>query len=66
MGQLNDARIKIEKIIEAKKLDPIKTKGQIGLKAGLMLAFVNAGTPDDSAKLEKLKLAVKEVLNETI
>ncbi len=66
MGKLYDARLKIEQIIDARKLDPVKTKGEIGLKAGLMLAFVNAGTPDDDTKLARLKGAVKEVLGENI
>lgn len=66
MGQLFDAKQKIEKIIDAKKLDPVKTKGQIGLKAGLMLAFINPDTPDDVAKLEKLRAAAREVLNEAV
>lgn len=63
MGQLNDLKQKIESVIDAKGLDVVKTKGQIGLKAGFMLAFINAGTPDDAAKLDKLKAAAKEVLN---
>ena len=63
MGQLFDLKQKIEGIIESKNLDAVKTKGQIGLKAGLMLAFINAGTPDDKDKLEKVRAAAKEVLN---
>ncbi len=66
MGKLYDARLAIEKIIDAKKLDAVKTKGEIGLKAGLMLAFINQSTPDDDAKLQKLKAAAKEVLHESI
>lgn len=62
MGNLYDARLKIEKVINEKKLDAVKTKGQIGLKAGLMIALINQNTPDDNDKLQKLAVAVKEVL----
>lgn len=63
MGQLYDLKQKIESLIEAKSLDAVKVKGQIGLKAGFMLAFISPSTPDDNAKAEKLKAAAKEVLN---
>lgn len=63
MGQLYDIKQKIESIIDAKNLDAVKTKGQIGLKAGFMLAFISPSTPDDNAKLDKLKVAAREVLN---
>ena len=66
MGKLYDARIKIERIIEEKKLDPFLTKGKVGLKAGLVITALSQDTPDDDVKLEKLKAAVKEVINETI
>lgn len=65
MGQLYDLKMKIEEKIKADGLDAMDVKGKIGLKSGKMLAFINAGTPDDPAVLAKLKLAAKEVLNIT-
>jgi len=62
MGALNDVKMKIDKIIVDKHLDPVSIRGTIGLKAGFMLAFVKPETPDDPAKLEKLKQAVLLVL----
>lgn len=66
MGKLYDARIKIERIIEEKNLDPFMTKGKIGLKSALVVTALSPDTPDDDVKLGKLREAVKEVLNETI
>ena len=66
MGTLYDARVKIERVIESKRLDPFQTKGAIGLKAGILVGFLRPDTPDDTTILEKLKTAVKEILNEDI
>jgi hypothetical protein len=60
VGALFEAKLKIEQFIAAKQLDPKLTMGKIGLKAGFMLAFVKADTPDDAEKLKKLELATKE------
>lgn len=62
MGKLFDLKQKAEKIIAEKKLDPIKYSGQIGLKAGFMLPFVKDSTPDDPAKIDALRKAIKTVL----
>jgi hypothetical protein len=66
MGSLYDARLKIEKIIDSKKLDNFKTKGAIGLRSGVLIGFLKPGTPDDNAKLQKLREATQEVLGESI
>lgn len=66
MGELYEAKLKIEKIIEDKRLDPIKTKGEIGLRVGIMLGFINTNTPDNDFKLKLLKNAVQEILGESI
>jgi hypothetical protein len=63
MGQLYDAKVKLEKIIEQKKLDGAETKGKLSLKSGILFALVRPDTPDDAAKLEKLRAAVRQVLN---
>lgn len=66
MGQLFDARQKLDAIIAQKNLDPVNTRGAIGMKAGFLLSMVNASTPDDPAKLDRLRQAVKDVLNMTL
>jgi hypothetical protein len=66
MGRLYDARMSIQKIIDDKGLDQAKTCGSIGLKAGMLLAMVKPDTPDDEAKLSRLKSAASEVLGASI
>ncbi|GEJ56513.1 hypothetical protein [Anaeromyxobacter diazotrophicus] len=63
MGQLYDAKLKVEQIIREKNLKESEIKGALSLKSGLLLALVNPATPDDAGKLEKLAAAVKAVLN---
>ena len=63
MSQLYDMKVKIEAKITADKLDANEVKGKIGLKAGKLLAFITATTPDDPATISKMKQAAKEVLN---
>lgn len=62
MGALYDARVKIEATIKEKKLSESQVKGAIGLKSGVLLALIRPDTPDDAAKLERLKAAAREVL----
>ena len=62
MGQLYDAKLKVERIIREKNLKESEIKGALSLKSGLLLALVTQNTPDDAAKLEKLVAAVKAVL----
>ncbi len=62
MGQLYDAKLKVEQLIREKNLKESEIKGALSLKSGLLLALVNPSTPDDAAKLEKLAAAVKAVL----
>lgn len=62
MGKLYDTKVAIQKVIDQRGLDSPKVCGSICLKAGLLLALVKPETPDDPAKLEKLKSAGKDVL----
>ena len=62
MGALFDARQKIESAIQQKGLDAAQIKGAIGLKTGVLLNLLSANTPDDPAKLAKLKQAAADVL----
>jgi hypothetical protein len=62
MGQLYDAKVKVEQVIEQKKLDAVQIKGKLSLKSGLLFAIIRPNTPDDPVKLEKLRAAVRELL----
>ena len=62
MGQLYDAKVKLEQLIAERKLVASEVKGAISLKAGVILALVGPSTPDDPVKLEKLKAAVRAIL----
>ncbi|OGS02746.1 MAG: hypothetical protein A2339_00355 [Elusimicrobia bacterium RIFOXYB12_FULL_50_12] len=62
MGQLYEIALKVNKAIEDSKLDKFQTRGKISLKTGFMLGLINANTPDDNDKIEKVKAAVKEIL----
>ena len=63
MSQLYDMKLLIEQKIKDGKFDAAEVKGKIGLRSGTVLAFISATTPDDPAKVAKLKNAAKEVLN---
>jgi len=58
-----EIKLRIEDKIKTDGLDANEIKGKIGLRAGKLLAFITAGTPDDPATIMKLKEAAKEVLN---
>jgi hypothetical protein len=66
MGQLYDAKLKVEQIIREKKLNESETKGALSLKSGLLLALIRQDTPDDSVKLEKLRAAARALFKTEI
>jgi hypothetical protein len=66
MGQLYDAKVKLEQIIREKNLNEAETKGALSLKSGLLLALVRQDTPDDPVKLEKLRAAARAMLKSEI
>jgi predicted regulator of Ras-like GTPase activity (Roadblock/LC7/MglB family) len=57
---------RIEAAIGRKKLDPFATRGEIAMKAGFGLGFIDADTPDDAEKLSKLRSAASAVLGEAV
>lgn len=61
MGQLFEISNKINEIISQKKLDKLTTRGKIGIKSGVLMAF-NENTPDDPEKINKIKDAAREIL----
>jgi len=63
VSQLYEMKLRIEEKIKADGLDSNEVKGKIGLRAGKLLAFITASTPDDPGTVTKLKQAAKEVLN---
>lgn len=63
MGQLYDAKVKAESIIAQKRLDGAETKGKLSLRSGVLFALIRPDTPDDPAKLEKLRAAARQILN---
>jgi hypothetical protein len=62
MSQLHEIVMRIDGIIADKGLPAYKTKGEIALRAGFILSWVNASTPDDPVKIQKLKAAAAEIL----
>jgi hypothetical protein len=65
MGKLLELNHKIDQLIEQKGLDKKLTRGKIGLKSGVLLAF-NENTPDDPEKIKRIQAAVKEILGQGI
>jgi hypothetical protein len=60
MGQLFELSKKIDEIISQRGMDRLLTRGKIGLKSGVLMAF-NEKTPDDDEKIRKIKEAAKEI-----
>ena len=65
-GQRLAAVQRIDAAIRKRRLDPFKVRGEIAIKAGFGLGFIDAETPDDPEKLRKLKAAAGAVLGEPI
>lgn len=66
MGQLYETIERIEQVIAQRHLEAFKTRGLIALKAGFSLALVDRATPDDVAKLDRLRQAASQVLGEPL
>jgi hypothetical protein len=64
VGELYDAVQRVDEEIARQGLDPVKTRGEIAINAGFLLALVTPDDPDDAARIEKLREACKEVLGE--
>ena len=65
MSSLYDTVRRLDEYLkQSGKSDKERTqiKGQISIKAGVMLVGVNENTPDDPAKLASLKAAIRAVL----
>lgn len=66
MGQLYDMVQQVDQLIQRKGLPFAKTKGLVVIRAGFSLVLIEPSTPDDPAKAERLRTAVKDVLGENL
>lgn len=66
MSQTYEAKVKLERIIQERRLNEAEVKGKLSLKAGMLLAFIRPDTQDDPVKLERLRAAAREVLKAEI
>lgn len=62
MSVLYDMKTKIDKAITDKKLDAAAMRGKIALQAGFLLSLISPNTPDDAAKIDKLRKAAESVM----
>ncbi len=65
-AKLYEAVQRIDALIQRRGLDAFKVRGEIALKAGFGLGFIDADTPDDAEKLTKLRSAAAAVLGEPL
>ena len=66
MGRLFEGIVEIDRVIAARGLDAVRTKGRIGMKAGIFLDMIFPDTPDDPDKIERLREAAEDVLGTSI
>jgi len=62
MSVLYDLKAKIEKAIVDKKLDAGVVRGKIALQAGFLVSLITPTSPDDPAKIDKLRKAAESVI----
>jgi hypothetical protein len=66
MGQLYEMVQRVDQLIQRKGLPLAKTKGLVVIKAGFSLVLIEPTTPDDPAKADKLRAAVKDIIGEEL
>jgi hypothetical protein len=62
VGVLYDYRERIQDHVEKNGLDLYKTRGELALKCGFLLALVTPNDPDDPEKIAALRQAAYEIL----
>jgi hypothetical protein len=62
MSQTYQAKLKVEQVIQERRLNEAEVKGKLSLRSGMLLAFIKPDSPDDPVKLEKLRTAARELL----
>lgn len=65
-NRLWEAVQRINALIERSGEEPFKLRGKIALKAGFSLDLIDADTPDDPGRLQKLKAAASAVLGQPV
>jgi predicted regulator of Ras-like GTPase activity (Roadblock/LC7/MglB family) len=65
-GQLFRLVRRIDEIIARRRLDGFKIRGQIAIQAGFGLGFIDANTPDDPTRADRLRAAATAVLGEPL
>ncbi|MBI5066610.1 MAG: hypothetical protein HZB56_00100 [Deltaproteobacteria bacterium] len=65
-GRLWETVQRVNALIERSGEEPFKLRGKIALKAGFSLDLIDADTPDDPARLQKLRAAASAVLGQPV
>jgi predicted regulator of Ras-like GTPase activity (Roadblock/LC7/MglB family) len=65
-GRLWETVQRINALIERSGEEPFKLRGKIALKAGFSLDLIDADTPDDPSRLQKLRAAASAVLGQPV
>ncbi len=65
-GRLYRAVQRIDSLIQRSGRDRFRTRGEIALRAGFGMGFIDADTPDDPAMIAALEAAAHAVLGEPI
>jgi hypothetical protein len=62
MSQTYQAKLKVEQVIQERRLNEAEVKGKLSLRSGMLLAFIRPDSPDDPVKLDKLRAAARDLL----
>jgi predicted regulator of Ras-like GTPase activity (Roadblock/LC7/MglB family) len=65
-GRLWETVQRVNALIERSGEEPFKLRGKIALKAGFSLDLIDADTPDDPSRLQKLRAAASAVLGQPV
>lgn len=65
-GRLWETVQRINALIERSGEEPFKLRGKIAIKAGFSLDLIDADTPDDPSRLQKLRAAASAVLGQPV
>lgn len=66
MGRLYEMVQRTDELIRAKGLPFARTKGLVVIRAGFSLVLIEPTTPDDPAKIARLREAIRAVLGEAL
>jgi hypothetical protein len=66
MGKLYEMSQAVQKHIESRGLDIYKSRGQLAMRCGFLVALIAPDDPDDPEKIQALRSAAKEVLGLTL